>query len=498
MSAMMTLQQAQSWLAGARLVGDGAVAIERVHTDTRTLQAGDLFVALKGERFDGNTFLAEAKAAGAVAALCEDADALARAGLSGLVVADAKLALGQLASGWRAQFKLPLIAVAGSNGKTTVTQMIAAILRAWKPQAMLATEGNFNNEIGVPLTLLRLRAQHEVAVVELGMNHPGEIAALAGMAQATVALVNNAQREHQEFMATIEAVARENGAVIEALQGNGCAVFPADDAWSALWLELAGRRAHLIFAIASDKQTTDVSCDVPTWTGQAWQVQARTPAGGLRYTLRVAGLHNVKNSLAAAACALAAGAPLAAIARGLQDFEPVKGRSRALAIELAGRTLTLVDDSYNANPDSVRAAIDVLAGLPAPRLLVLGDMGEVGNEGPKFHAEVGAYAHERGIETLYALGEQAAMSVRQFGAAGRHFADVDALNAAVLAALPDLGSALVKGSRFMKMERVVQAVTAHAQGQEVSADWPSQGAKAPSGGSAAAIAANVGVNSYAA
>lgn len=459
---MFNLQQALPWLAGARLVGDGLVGVQRVHTDTRTLQHGDLFVALQGERFDGNTFLAQAQHAGAVAALCSDEAALRASGLSGLVVPDSKRALGQLATGWRAQFKLPLIAVTGSNGKTTVTQMIAAILRAWKPQATLATEGNLNNEIGVPLTLLRLRATHQLAVVELGMNHPGEIAVLAGMAQPTVALVNNAQREHLEFMASIEAVARENGTVIAALGGSGTAVYPADDAWSGVWHELAGGRAQLTFAISGDAAVSDLSCSPPVWTGEGWQVQARTPAGALNYTLRVAGLHNVKNSLAAAACALAAGVPPSHIALGLEAFEPVKGRSRALALPLGGRTLTLVDDSYNANPDSVRAAIDVLAGLPGPRLLVLGDMGEVGSEGPRFHAEVGAYARERGIEQLYALGEQTVQSVAQFKG-GRHFDDAEALNAAVLQALPGLASVLVKGSRFMRMERVVQAVSAHAE-----------------------------------
>ncbi len=466
MNTMMTLQQAAQWLAGAQLVGDGGVVVQRVHTDTRTLQPGDLFVALKGERFDANDFLLEARAKGAVAVLCSNAEALHAAGLPGLLVADSTRALGQLAAGWRAQFALPLLAVTGSNGKTTVTQMIASILRAWKPQAMLATEGNLNNEIGVPLTVLRLHAAHEVAVVELGMNHPGEIAVLAGIAQPTVALVNNAQREHQEFMASIEAVARENGAVIEALGPSGTAVFPADDAYTTLWQTLAGPRPQLTFAITHDPQAADVSCALPQWTGTAWQVQARTPAGPLAYTLHVAGLHNVKNSLAAAACALAAGVPLAEIARGLEAFEPVKGRSRALALQLAGRTLTLVDDSYNANPDSVRAAIDVLAGLPGPHLLVLGDMGEVGTEGPRFHAEVGTYARERGIETLFALGDQSAVAVQQFAPqAGRgcHFTDIDTLNTAVLSTLPDVRSVLVKGSRFMRMERVVQAITARAQ-----------------------------------
>ena len=344
--------------------------------------------------------------------------------------------------------------------------MIAAILKVFKPQSMLATQGNFNNDIGVPLTLLRLNAQHEVAVVELGMNHPGEIKLLSDMARPTVALVNNAQREHLEFMANTQAVAQENGTVIEALGSNGVAVFPADDAFSLLWLEMTGRRAHMSFAIkhqeADDLEGADVYCAPPVWTGEAWAVRVRTPVGTLSYRLHVAGLHNVKNSLAAAACALAAGVSLADIARGLEVFEPVKGRSKALMVKLNGHSLTLVDDSYNANPDSVRAAIDVLASLPGPRLLVLGDMGEVGNEGPKFHAEVVDYAQASGIETLHGLGEQMGLAIQSEGV-GQHFTDIDTLNTAVMTQLPGLASVLVKGSRFMKMERVVQVITACTQ-----------------------------------
>ena len=465
MTDMLTLQQTLPWLAGAHLVGDGAVTFRRVHTDTRSIEPGDLFVALRGERFDANDFLAEAQAKGAVAALCQGADAEARLsalGLPGLVVADAKLALAELAAGWRAQFTLPLIAVTGSNGKTTVTQMLAAILRAFRPQAFLATQGNLNNEIGVPLTVLRLRAQHEVAVVELGMNHPGEIATLAAIAQPTVALVNNAQREHLEFMATVQAVAQENGTVIDALGTDGVAVFPADDAYSVLWAAKADARTVLRFGASTATQPAEVSCTQAVWAGAAWQVEALTPAGPLHYALHIAGWHNVKNSLAAVACALAAGVPLDAITQGLAAFEPVKGRSRALLVALAGRAITLVDDTYNANPDSVQAAIQVLAALPGPRLLVLGDMGEVGDQGPQFHAEAGQLARTLGVELLFAQGELATAAVASFGA-GRHFSDSESMQAAVLAALPDVGSVLVKGSRFMKMERVVDAILAHAQ-----------------------------------
>jgi UDP-N-acetylmuramoyl-tripeptide--D-alanyl-D-alanine ligase len=447
---MMRLEQVQKWTDGA-LHGDAQTLITRVHSDTRTLMPGDLFVALKGERYDANDYLLDAKAKGAAAAVAHRG--LSGANLPGVEVADSKYALGQLATAWRAQFSLPLIAVTGSNGKTTVTQMIASILRAAVGDKAFSTQGNLNNDIGVPLTLLRMNAQHQLAVIELGMNHPGEIAALSDMAQPTVALVNNAQREHQEFMHTVEAVARENGAVFDALDADGIAVFPADEEYTPIWRELAGTRRSLTFALAQPADLTATA----EWSGDAWKVQMRTPQGAASFTLHIAGRHNVKNALAAAACALAAGVGLDAVGRGLESFEPVKGRSKALRLELPGKTITLVDDSYNANPDSVRAAIDVLAELPAPQLLVLGDMGEVGDQGPQFHAEMGKYARERGVSALYAAGEMSVHAVREFGS-GRHFAGVDALVDAIKIEALRFNTVLVKGSRFMKMERAVQAL----------------------------------------
>ena len=452
--SMFTLAQALAWIPDGTLAGDGAVAVQRVHSDTRTLQPGDLFVALKGERFDANDLLAEAQAKGAVAAIAHRGKL--PSSFPGIEVDDTRLALGSLAGGWRAQFALPLIAVTGSNGKTTVTQMIASILLAWQPDAMLATQGNFNNDIGLPLQLLRLRASHRVAVLELGMNHPGEIAYLAALARPTVALVNNAQREHQEFMASVEAVALENGSVFAALGPSGVAVFPADEDFTPLWLQLARARACMTFG----GDSADIVLAGTEWQEGHWQVSVKTPAGPVAYPLHIAGRHNVRNSLAAVACALAAGVPLGAIARGLEMFEPVKGRSRALAVQLGGRTLTLIDDTYNANPDSVRAAVDVLAELPGPRLLVLGDMGEVGDQGPQFHAEVGEHARALGIEQLLTLGDQSVAMK------GRHFDAIEPLVAAVLAELPRVASVLVKGSRFMKMERVVQAIAALAEQQQ--------------------------------
>jgi UDP-N-acetylmuramoyl-tripeptide--D-alanyl-D-alanine ligase len=459
-NAMFTLQQALAWLPGGELTGDRHIAVARVHTDTRTLQPGDLFVALKGERYDANDFLADAKARGAVAVIAHHG--LAKAGVAGIEVPDTKIALGELAASWRSDFNIPLIAVTGSNGKTTVTQMIASILKAFAPEAMLATQGNFNNDIGLPLTLLRLRKEHRIGVVELGMNHPGEIAYLAEIARPTVALVNNAQREHQEFMATVEAVARENASVFDSLGPTGTAVFPAGDLYTPLWEELAARRPCMTFGADA---AADVKLASAQWEAGGWKVEATTPAGPLVYRIGIAGRHNVVNSLAAVACALAAGVPMDAITRGLETFEPVKGRSRAFAVKAGGRSVTVVDDTYNANPDSARAAVDVLAELPGPRLLVLGDMGEVGDQGPAFHAEVGAHAKEKGIEAVFTLGEQAQGISSAFGA-GRHFDGIDALNAAVRTELGSAASVLVKGSRFMKMERVIEAINAAAREEE--------------------------------
>ena len=473
----LTLKQVAAWLRNAHWVGAEITTALRVHTDSRSLQPGDLFVALKGETFDANQFLHQAQERGAVAVVCQAGLDAARypVDLPRIEVPDTRVALGQLAAAWRAQFKLPVIAVTGSNGKTTVTQMLASILNAHAPNGTaLATRGNLNNDIGVPLTLLRLQPDHRIAVVELGMNHPGEIAVLAAMAQPTVALVNNAQREHLEFMHTVQAVAEENGAVLQSLPADGVAVFPSDDEFTPLWTQIASPRRCVGFADqapAADGQ--GVHClvaEFSEWRDGAWLVQARwvpatntddaseTPsAQTLQYRLHIAGRHNVRNSLAAAQCALAAGVSPEAVVRGLETFTPVKGRSRALSLTLQGVAHTVVDDTYNANPDSVRAAIEVLRELPAGRLLVLGDMGEVGQQGPEFHAEAGRHALAAGIEQVFCIGELTRHVALEFPQA-RHFDSMEALCAAVLQALPSVASVLVKGSRFMRMEQVVTAL----------------------------------------
>jgi UDP-N-acetylmuramoyl-tripeptide--D-alanyl-D-alanine ligase len=444
------LQQAAQWI-DAKVVGDPQAWVSRVHTDSRTVQAGDLFVAIKGENFDGHDFLKQIRDKGVTLAMAEHG--LEEAGLQGLQVSDTRLALGRLARGWRLSMPLrQLIAVTGSNGKTTVTQMLASILRAHAGEAALSTQGNFNNDIGVPLTLLRLREQHFCAVLELGMNHPGEIAHLADWAQPTVALVNNAQREHQEFMQSVRAVALENGAVLQALSATGAAVFPADDEHTALWREIAGTRRTLTFGEKGDVRLLQSQASPLGWRavlgGPALQVECMVE-------LSMPGEHNLRNAMAATACALAADIPVQAIVQGLSVFRPVAGRSHAMALRVHGKNLTLVDDTYNANPDSVRAAIDVLAQMPSPQLLILGDMGEVGTQGPEFHAEVGRYAKDRGIRHVLTLGELAAMTAQAHGQA-HHHDQVDALCHEAIELLDEVGSVLVKGSRFMKMERVVQ------------------------------------------
>ncbi len=459
----MNLSSLLPRLNGARCVGDLTVPVNRVHTDTRSLQAGDLFVALKGERFDANEFLSQAAAQGAVMVIGERD--VSSAGVPGVQVPDSRLALGELATAWRAQWQGPLIAVTGSNGKTTVTQMIATILRTAAGDQAHATQGNLNNDIGVPLTVLRLRPEHRLSVVELGMNHPGEIAYLSTIAQPTVALVNNAQREHQEFMGTVDAVARENGSVLSALPVDGVAVFPAHDTYTGLWRELSGSRRVWVFD--DERSDADVYATGVSWQGGEWHLNVVTPMGQVPVRLRIAGRHNVRNALAAAACALAAGVSLNHVQTGLNAFEPVGGRSRALRLSLPRGSVTVVDDTYNANPDSVAAAIRVLAELPAPRCLVLGDMGEVGEQGLDFHLEVLRQAHAAGLTDVHVCGRWMAQAVATLTTKAEPlpqlWRDVDELAAHIASTMVQTDgpqSLLVKGSRFMRMERVVQAAMA--------------------------------------
>jgi UDP-N-acetylmuramoyl-tripeptide--D-alanyl-D-alanine ligase len=458
---LFTLRDAALQIPGAIVIGDENVAFDRVSTDSRTAGPGDLFIAIKGDRFDAHNFLPQVAQRGIAAALVTRTPDDFHVPV--IKVKDTRVALGALAYGWRKRFTIPLIAVTGSNGKTTVKEMIASILAAAVGEsARLATAGNFNNDIGLPLTLFRLNETHKLAVIELGMNHPGETETLGKIAAPTVAVVNNAQREHQEFMATVEAVALEHASVIHALAANGTAVFPADDKYASIWRVAATGNPILDFALHTDASQTEAAVSGKL-IGATLEIN--TPQGSLDVALQVLGEHNARNALAATAAAIAANVSLDAVKRGLEAFKPVKGRlqvKRAVLKPIEGATV--IDDTYNSNPDSMRAAIDVLASQPSPRVLVMGDMGEVGDQGPAFHREVGAYAAQRGIDALYALGDASIDSSKAFGPAGRHFTDITSLIAALTGAGfgPD-ATFLVKGSRFMQMERVVDAVTSPHQ-----------------------------------
>ena len=461
MSVAMNLNEAAQAISATLIGGEnsGNVAFCGVSTDSRKIGAGQLFVALRGENFDGHEFLETAIASGAVAALVA-ADAVAllnEIALPLLVVEDTRLALGSLAAAWRSRFVLPLIAVTGSNGKTTSKEMIASILQATHGDTILATQGNFNNDIGLPLTLLTLDSQHRAAVIEMGMNHPGEIAYLARIAKPTVALVTNAQRAHLAGMGSIETIAAEKGSVFQELGADGVSVFRADDEWADLWRQQSAGHAAKTFAL---EQPADV-----TGHYQAHGLDNRLTiaANGQQVdvTLALPGVHNARNALGAAAATLAAGVSLVAVAQGLNAFRGVKGRlQRRPGLHGA----LLLDDTYNANPDSVRAGIDVLASTIGKKVLVLGDMGEIGDMTGQFHDEVGGYAKSQGVDRLFAFGESSALAAYNFGLGGQHFRKFEDLVEALKAELAPETTVLIKGSRFMRMERVVDAVAAVTDG----------------------------------
>ena len=449
---MMRLSEAAQSI-GARAVNPD-VAFDSVFSDSRAVVNGGLFIALRGERFDGHNFVAAAIAQGAAAAMVDEKWAVAHADdkLPLLVAEDTRLALGQLAAAWRARFVIPLIAITGSNGKTTVKDMCAAIMAAHLGQDnVLATSGNFNNDIGLPLTLLQLREQHRAAVIEMGMNHAGEISYLTRIACPSVALVNNAQRAHLEGLCTLVNVARAKGEIFAGLDRDGVAIINADDPHAGIWRELA--TGHRVMNFGLD-MAADVSATVQCAELRS-QVALRTPVGKADFELQLAGRHNVLNALAAATACLAAGAPIDAVADGLAGYRGAKGRLQRKAGE---RGAVIIDDSYNANPDSMRAAIDVLAQLPGKRLFVMGDMGEVGTAGGQFHDELGGYAKSQGIDRLYCLGSLSVAAAHNFGQLGTHFDRIEDLIKAVRQELDANTTVLIKGSRFMRMERVVEAL----------------------------------------
>lgn len=459
---MMTVRKAAQALHGEWRGQD--TRFTAVSTDSRTVECGDLFVALIGEKFDGHDFIAEVKKKGAAAAMvCRESAAESQAsGIPLILVEDTRLGLGQLAAHWRSGFSIPVVAVTGSNGKTTVKEMIASILRravvvaggvdgSGDSDRVLATEGNLNNDIGVPLMLLRLRERHVYAVIEMGMNHAGEIAYLTRLAKPGVALITNAGAAHVEGLGSLQAVACAKGEIFEGLDQHGIAVINADDPNAPLWRKLAGSRKVVDFGLGAEPKVSARYQSDFLGSGMTLIL----PGGVEEVELQVPGEHNVRNALAAAAVAVAMGIDTKAIASGLSEFRGVKGR---LQKKRGLHEAILIDDSYNANPESVRAALAVLAKAPGKKILVLGDMGELGDSGRDFHERIGEEARLAGIDRLFALGELSAYAVAKFGPGARHFDKIEGLLAEVRSQLAADVTFLIKGSRFMQMERVVKHI----------------------------------------
>jgi UDP-N-acetylmuramoyl-tripeptide--D-alanyl-D-alanine ligase len=446
-----TLRDAAT-LLGGQLVGDdhpyGAVA-----TDSRTLQPGALFVALRGPNFDGRNFVAAAAARGAIGALVERA---VPDDLPQVVVPDALRALQQLGQTWRAQFSLALVGVAGSNGKTTAKEMTAAILS--RMGLCMATHGNLNNHIGVPVTLMRLETSHRSAVVEMGANRIGDVAELMRLARPTVGLITNAGAEHLEGFGNLDGVAQGEGEMVSCLDPTATAVINADDAYAGYWRKVATARRILTFGVHAPADFMAKDSEQSIERGEfATRFTLECPLGRRAIALKTGGAHNISNALAAAAAASAAGASLEEIALGLADFRAVAGR---LQLKPGARGSWIIDDSYNANPSSVRAGLEVLRSLPGPAWLVLGDMAELGQFAEDSHAHMGAYARDCGIKRLFAVGPQSSRAVETFGSGAEWFADTDSLTRRLQAELAPGVTVLVKGSRVNRLERVVQALQA--------------------------------------
>ncbi len=432
------------------------VEFSALSIDSRSINSGELFVALRGPSFDGHAFIDEAQQKGVIALLVEhpvDSD------LPQVVVSDSHQALGELAAAWRLRYQMPLIAVTGSNGKTTVKEMLASILgvMSTQPGKVLATHGNLNNDIGVPLTLMRLSSEHSYAVIEMGANHAGEIRYLTHLARPTIALVNNAGPAHLEGFGDVKGVANAKGEIFEGLQAEGVAIFNADDDYADVWRGLCVDRACHTFALSNEADVTASDLRLSDDAGYCFRLHAAQ--GSIDITLHLPGRHNVMNALAASAAALTAGATLEAVRDGLQALGSVGGR---LQVKQGMAGITVIDDTYNANPASLQVALDMLNDYgDGEKILVLGDMGELGALATTLHQQMGEQALTSGIDQLFTIGAQAQHAAQAFGSAANHFATQAALVAALKSAISAKKNnmmVLVKGSRSMQMERVVAAL----------------------------------------
>jgi len=444
---MMRLSEAALATRGQLIGAD--VEFCCVRTDSRAIKKGQLFVALQGENFDGHEYAAQSLEQGASAVLVSKASNVSPA----VVVEDTRLALGDLASHWRAKFDMPVVAITGSNGKTTVKEMLAAILKVATADdaSVLATQGNLNNDIGLPMTMLNLGKQHRYAVLEMGMNHTGELSYLSNLAKPNVALVNNAGTAHIGELGSLEAIANAKGEIFEGLADGGTAIINADDVFANLWKNLASKHQQVTFGL---KAKADVTAKYELHAASS-DLELIAPNGTVKFTLPAPGLHNVSNALAAASAALALNVLLENIATGLSNFAGVKGR---LQTKQGFAGAKVIDDTYNANPMSMKAAIDVLKASAGQRIFVMGDMAELGADAASMHAEIGAYAKTAGIEKFYALGELTKNAVTSFGANAMHFETIEALAESLKNMMNAETTVLVKGSRSMRMERVVDAI----------------------------------------
>ena len=420
-----------------------------VGTDSRSIKKGQLFVALKGENFDGHEYAAQSLEQGASSVLVSKASNVSPA----LVVKDTRLALGDLAAYWRSKFEIPVVAITGSNGKTTVKEMLAAILKvaAGNDESVLATQGNLNNDIGLPMTMLNLDKQHRYAVLEMGMNHTGELSYLTGLAKPSIALVNNAGTAHIGELGSLEAIANAKGEIFEGLVDGGTAVINADDVFAGLWKSLASNHHQVTFGL---KAKADVTARYELHEASS-AVELITPKGTANFSLPAPGVHNVSNALAAASAALALNVSLEKIATGLSQFAGVKGR---LQVKQGFAGAKVIDDTYNANPMSMKAAIDVLKASAGERVFIMGDMAELGADAASMHAEIGAYAKTAGIEKFFALCALTKNAVIAFGENAAHFETLDTLVESLKSMMNAQATLLVKGSRSMRMERVVDAI----------------------------------------
>lgn len=430
----------------ARYQGDN-VCFFGCSTDTRTIKKKELFIALRGENFDGHDYLDKAKASGASAVLVEEKCEVVR---PSIIVKNTRHAMGELAKNWRARFSIPLVAITGSNGKTTVKEMVAAICGC--KSSVLATQGNLNNDIGVPLTLFGLGDDHQYAVIEMGANHPGEIEWLSQIAQPNVAVITQCAPAHLEGFGSVEGVAHAKSEIFIGLSEDGVAVINGDDDFADLWRGKSNHANQLTFGLGSDNEITAESVRIENGKSS---FQMITPVGKVEIALNLPGRHNITNALAAAACAISLGTALSFIKQGLESVSTVKGR---LQIKTGFKQCRIIDDTYNANPASLDAALEVLDEFPGRHWLVLGDMGELGNDDKVLHARAGEKSKASGVERLYALGELTKFTVQSFGEGARHVDDHEQLVSLIGEEIDSDVTILIKGSRAMNLEQLVNAL----------------------------------------